>query len=142
MAKKSKKERRKKRLQKKKPYMHCEGWGLIKGVCEGTTQCHCCFTVLKGPSNCIGCKPEWDSKEQRLARNCWHYRPEESKLLSLLESAEEHHCLTVVRMSIKDLKEGKNVDDVIKYRLQVDYDKMRCSQTEAGKQLEAYLNRY
>lgn len=63
-----------------------------------------------------------------------------AKLLELLTQAEEHHCLTVVRMAMKDLRDGKDIKHA-HARLFVDADKLRCSQTTAGKALHEYVEK-
>lgn len=54
------------------------------------------------------------------------------KGLELLENATEFHNLTVVRMSIKDMRAGQSFSDVVDSRLRVDIDKMRYPETTEG----------
>ncbi len=59
-------------------------------------------------------------------------------LQKLLEEAVEHHCLTVVRMALRDLK-GEGTLRGALGRLYSDLDKMYCSQTPEGQRLRDYL---
>lgn len=137
MSKKDKRKKKKEKYLKKNRCQHCGDIRTTKGIHQNTRQCFNCFTVVKGPESCLNCIPEFASKEFRLNRNCPLYR-RETYLLHLLEKAEEHHCLTVVRLAIKDLKKGKPIISAHS-RLRTDFDKMRGSQTEAGKNLYKYI---
>lgn len=60
-------------------------------------------------------------------------------LRKMLEEATEHHCLTVVRMALRDLKGDGYLRGAME-RLWSDLDKMRCSSTPEGKKLCEYLS--
>lgn len=61
-------------------------------------------------------------------------------LQKMLEEATEHHCLTVVRMALRDIKGGSGLQSAL-LRLWSDLDKMHCSRTLAGQKLHDYLTR-
>lgn len=83
---KGKKRELKKRKEAKAKWMkqlakqHCHMHGFFTGKeipCHAvgvTQQCSKCFTITEGPPECLGCVPEFASKEEREDRNCPHYR--------------------------------------------------------------------
>jgi len=83
---KKKKRELKKRKEAKAEWLkrlakqHCPMHGFFRGKeipCHKvgvTKQCAKCFEVTEGPTECVGCVPEFASKEDRLARNCPMYK--------------------------------------------------------------------